>query len=159
MRAGAHEVVMADSFLEQVRELTEGRGVDLVVDPVGGDRFLDSLRSMRPEGRLLVIGFAGGGIPTVKTNRLLLTNTSVIGVAVSEFWKLEPDYARRQWDSIMPLVSAGKLTPVVGRSQPLADISQALQNVEERRSVGKTLIRVRNSTDHRRCWRSGRWSG
>ncbi len=142
-QAGAHDVVMADGFLERVRELTDGRGVDLVVDPVGGDRFLDSLRSMRPEGRLLVIGFAGGGIPTVKINRLLLTNTSVIGVAVAEFWRVEPAFARSQWDAIMPRVRAGELAPVVGNRYPLSDISQALQDVDERRSAGKALIEVR----------------
>jgi NADPH2:quinone reductase len=142
-QAGAHDVVMADGFLARVRELTEGRGVDLVVDPVGGDRFLDSLRAMRPEGRLLVIGFAGGGIPTVKTNRLLLTNTSVLGVAVAEFWRTEPDFARSRWDAIMPRVRAGELAPVLGNRYPLADVGQALQDVDERRSAGKTVIEVR----------------
>ena len=71
--AGAHETVPADGFLARVKELTGGAGVDVVVDPVGGDRFTDSLRSLRPEGRLLVIGFTGGEIPTVRVNRLLLT--------------------------------------------------------------------------------------
>jgi NADPH:quinone reductase len=142
-QAGAHDVVMADDFLGRVRQLTGGRGVDLVVDPVGGDRFLDSLRSMAPEGRLLVLGFAGGGIPTVKTNRLLLTNTSVMGVAVAEFWKAEPAYARAQWDAITPRVRAGELAPVVGNRYPLSDIGQALQDVDERRTAGKALIEVR----------------
>src|SRR5512133_1100558 len=75
--AGADEVVPADGFLAGVRGLTEGRGVDLVADPVGGDRFTDSLRSLAVEGRLLVIGFTSGEIPTVKVNRLLLDNISV----------------------------------------------------------------------------------
>ena len=63
-----------------MKELTDGRGVDIVVDPVGGDRFTDSLRSLAPGGRLLVIGFTGGEIPTVKVNRLLLNNIDVVGV-------------------------------------------------------------------------------
>ena len=67
--AGADEVVLAEGFRERVKELTGGRGVDLVADPVGGDRFTDSLRSLAREGRLLVLGFTGGGIPTVKVNR------------------------------------------------------------------------------------------
>ena len=65
--------MLADGFLTKVRELTEGRGVDLVVDPVGGERFTDSLRSLAREGRLLVVGFTGGQIPAAKTSRLLLT--------------------------------------------------------------------------------------
>ena len=74
-----------DGFLDQVRRLTEGRGVDIVLDPVGGDRFTDSLRSLTREGRLVVLGFTGRAIPTVKVNRLLLTNTTVMGAASMEF--------------------------------------------------------------------------
>lgn len=76
--AGATDVVLADGFKDTVKELTNGRGVDVVVDPVGGDRFTDSLRSLAPAGRLLVIGFTGGEIPTVKVNRLLLNNIDVV---------------------------------------------------------------------------------
>ena len=73
-------MVLADGFKDAVKELTDGRGVDIVVDPVGGDRFTDSLRSLAPGGRLLVIGFTGGEIPTVKVNRLLLNNVDAVGV-------------------------------------------------------------------------------
>ena len=72
--------MLAEGFKDAVKELTNGRGVDIVVDPVGGDRFTDSLRSLAPGGRLLVIGFTGGEIPTVKVNRLLLNNIDVVGV-------------------------------------------------------------------------------
>jgi NADPH:quinone reductase-like Zn-dependent oxidoreductase len=78
--AGASDVVLADGFKDAVKELTDGRGVDIVVDPVGGDRFTDSLRSLAPGGRLLVVGFTGGEIPTVKVNRLLLNNVDAVGV-------------------------------------------------------------------------------
>ena len=66
--------------------------MDVVVDPVGGDRFTDSLRSLAREGRLVVLGFTGREIPTVKVNRLLLTNTTVMGAASKEFWQTEPGY-------------------------------------------------------------------
>ena len=88
--AGAHDVVLADGFKDAVKELTGGRGVDLVVDPVGGDRMTDSLRSLAREGRLLVIGFTEGEIPTVKVNRLLLANISVVGVGWGAFWTARP---------------------------------------------------------------------
>ncbi|HTY28876.1 MAG TPA: NADPH:quinone oxidoreductase family protein, partial [Mycobacterium sp.] len=78
--AGATDVVLADGFKDAVAELTGGKGVDIVMDPVGGDRFTDSLRSLAPGGRLLVVGFTGGEIPTVKVNRLLLNNIDVVGV-------------------------------------------------------------------------------
>ena len=89
--AGAHHVVLADGFAAEVRQLTDGRGVDVIVDPVGGERFTDSLRSLAREGRLLVVGFAGGQIPVVKTNRLLLTNTTVMGAATRELWNHQPE--------------------------------------------------------------------
>ncbi|MET0799360.1 MAG: NADPH:quinone oxidoreductase family protein, partial [Rhodococcus sp. (in: high G+C Gram-positive bacteria)] len=78
--AGATDVVLVDGWKDAVKELTGGRGVDVVVDPVGGDRFTDSIRSLAPSGRILVLGFTGGEIPTVKVNRLLLNNVDVVGV-------------------------------------------------------------------------------
>ena len=84
--AGAHDVVPAEGFRDAVRDLTSGRGVDVVVDPVGGDRFTDSLRSLAPGGRLLVIGFTAGSIPEVRVNRLLLGNLSVVGVGWGAWW-------------------------------------------------------------------------
>ena len=86
--AGASDVVLADGFKDAVKELTDGRGVDIVVDPVGGDRFTDSLRSLAPGGRLLVIGFTGGAIPEVKVNRLLLNNVDAVGVGWGA-WSLD----------------------------------------------------------------------
>lgn len=80
-QAGADHVLAADEFRRQLTGITGGKGIDVVVDPVGGDRFTDSLRTLDPDGRLLVIGFTGGAIPTVKVNRLLLNNISVVGVA------------------------------------------------------------------------------
>ena len=78
--AGATDVVLTDGWLAAVKALTGGRGVDVVLDPVGGDRFTDSLRSLAPQGRVLVVGFTAGEIPTVKVNRLLLNNVDVVGV-------------------------------------------------------------------------------
>src|SRR6476469_7900562 len=88
--AGAHHIVLAEGFLAATKELTDGRGVDVVVDPVGGDRFTDSLRSLAPEGRLLVIGFTAGQFPEVKVNRLLLNNISVVGVGWGVFETAAP---------------------------------------------------------------------
>lgn len=142
-RAGAHDVVAASGFREEVERITDGRGVDVVVDPVGGDRFTDSLRSLAPEGRLLVIGFTGGKIPTVKVNRLLLTNTSVMGVASHEFWTRQPDHPRQQWDDLVPLLRSGRLDPVLGPVFALSDAGDAVRALDERRATGTVLVRVR----------------
>ena len=142
-RAGASEVVDAADFRAQVKELTGGRGVDVVVDPVGGDRFTDSLRSLAREGRLLVIGFTAGEIPTVKVNRLLLNNISVVGVGWGAFWTSEVDYLREQWADLVPLLEGGRLDPVIGTVHPLERASDALVEIDERRAAGKVLLRVR----------------
>jgi NADPH2:quinone reductase len=141
--AGADETVMVDGFLQRVKELTNGRGVDIVVDPVGGDRFTDSLRSLAVEGRLLVIGFTAGEIPTVRVNRLLLGNTSVVGVGWGAFWTLDKAYIRSQWDEIVPLLEQGLIDPPLGTDHALADASAALVELDERRATGKVTLAAR----------------
>ncbi|MFF7647181.1 zinc-binding dehydrogenase [Streptomyces canus] len=141
--AGADAVVKVDGWLEAVREHTGGRGVDIVLDPVGGDRFADSLRSLAPEGRLVVVGFTGGDIPTVKVNRLLLRNIAVLGAGLAELLAHDPGYPRRQWDELYPLLSDGRLTvpePVV---HDLADAAKALSELESRSVIGKIVLSTR----------------
>ena len=141
--AGAHHVVPVEGFRQAVAELTAGRGVDIVVDPVGGDRFTDSLRSLATEGRLLVIGFTAGDIPTVKVNRLLLNNISVVGVGWGAFWMPRIDYLAQQWADLEPLVASGQLVPLVGAVHPLAEAATAVAALDERRATGKVLLQVR----------------
>src|SRR3954451_9126790 len=140
--AGAHDVVPVDGFRDEVRRLTGGRGVDVVVDPVGGDRFTDSLRSLAREGRLLVLGFTGREIPTVRVNRLLLTNTAVLGVASAEFWSEEPDYPARQWRELLPLLRSGAIDPPIGSVFALDQAASAIREMDQRRAVGRVLIRI-----------------
>ncbi|MBW4033761.1 MAG: NADPH:quinone oxidoreductase family protein [Acidobacteria bacterium] len=137
--AGADVVVMADGFREALGE--EGR-VDLVVDPVGGDRFTDSLRVLAPGGRLLVIGFAGGEIPSVKVNRLLLNNTSVVGVGWGAYTLAVPGAAARQWSALAPHIASRALSPVLGAVYGLADASRALLDLDERTATGKIVLRM-----------------
>lgn len=143
-RAGAHEVVPADGFREAVSGLTGGRGVDVVVDPVGGDRLTDSLRCLAPGGRHLVLGFTAGSIPEVKVNRLLLNNVSVVGVGWGAWWTGPsgpgPAYLRRQWDDLVPLLESGAVDPVVGEVRSLDEVVAALTALEERRAVGKIVL-------------------
>jgi NADPH2:quinone reductase len=142
-RAGAHDVVLADGFKDAVRALTGGRGVDMVVDPVGGDRFTDSLRSLATEGRLLVLGFTGGEIPTVRVNRLLLNNVSVVGVGWGAYWLPRVAYLHEQWTELLPLLERGALDPVVGSTFPLDRTADAVVELDERRARGKVVVTVR----------------
>ena len=135
-------VVPAEGFREAVGELTGGRGVDLIVDPVGGDRFTDSLRSLSTLGRLLVIGFTGGGIPEGKVNRLLLNNIAVVGVGWGAYWMGAggPGYLKEQWTDLLPLLESGALNPPISAVRPLAEAGIALADLEERRATGKIIL-------------------
>lgn len=141
--AGATDVVLADGFKDAVKELTGGRGVDIVVDPVGGDRFTDSLRSLAPGGRLLVIGFTGGEIPTVKVNRLLLNNVEVVGVGWGAWVLSHPGYLQQQWAELEPQLASGAVPPPVPEVYPLERAGEAIAALEDRTAKGKVVVSLR----------------
>jgi NADPH2:quinone reductase len=146
--AGADEVVLADGFLAAARELTGGQGVDLVVDVVGGDLFTDSLRALAPQGRLLVLGFAGGAIPEVKVNRLLLNNVDVRGVGWGAYAMVRPGFMAEQWRELVPMMASGVIDPPLSTrfgapAYDLDDFGRALADLDARRTLGKTVVRVR----------------
>jgi len=142
-RVGADHVISPDDFLSEVRSITHGRGVDMVLDPVGGDRFTDSLRSLTSRGRLLVLGFTGGSIPTVKVNRLLLTNTTIVGVAWEGLMPISSVSLPDQWERLAPHVAAGLLVPMISEVLPFDGVIDAIAALDERRAAGKTVIRLR----------------
>lgn len=141
--AGASDVVLADGFRDAVKDLTDGRGVDIVVDPVGGDRFTDSLRSLSVGGRLLVIGFTGGEIPTVKVNRLLLNNVDVVGAGWGAWTFSHPGYLAEQWAELAPLLASGALPAPTPEVYPLEQAGAAIASLENRSAKGKVVLRVR----------------
>jgi NADPH2:quinone reductase len=131
---------LTDGWLQAVQDATAGRGVDLVVDPVGGEVFDDAIRAMAPEGRLLVIGFAAGaGIPTVKVNRLLLRNVSVIGVGYGEFVNRTPGSQAVFEFGVTQLVKAGLRPPPPVRF-PLSEGADALQTLADGGVLGKVVL-------------------
>ena len=142
--AGATDVVMADGFKDAVAGLTGGKGVDIVMDPVGGDRFTDSLRSLAPAGRLLVVGFTGGEIPTVKVNRLLLNNIDVVGVGWGAWTLRHPGSLREQWQGLAGLLESGRLAPPAPEVYPLERAAEAVASLENRTARGKVVLRVRD---------------
>ncbi|MFF0494984.1 NADPH:quinone oxidoreductase family protein [Nocardia aobensis] len=140
---GASDVVLTDGWLAAVKELTGGRGVDIVLDPVGGDRFTDSIRSLAPAGRLLVVGFTAGEIPTVKVNRLLLKNVEVIGAAWGEWVMTHPGYLQEQWDEVAPLLESGKIAAPQPVLYPLTETAAAVAALDNRSAKGKVVVTVR----------------
>ena len=140
--AGADEVVLVDGFLKEVKELTGGVGVDVVVDVVGGDLMTDSLRALASQGRLLVIGFAAGAIPEVRVNRLLLNNIDVRGVGWGAYAMVRPGFMREQWTELVPMMESGVVDPPIGHSYPFEEMGEALEAMAERRTLGKSVVVV-----------------
>ena len=141
VRCGADHAVLSDGWLAAVRDLAGERAIDIVLDPVGSDRpgsdrMTDSLRSLAPEGRLLVLGFSGGEIPTVKVNRLLLGNTGVLGVASREFFEQRPATVAELWAQLTGL----ELEDPPVEPYRFGDARGALRAIAERRARGKVVL-------------------
>ncbi|WP_181275542.1 NADPH:quinone oxidoreductase family protein [Brevibacterium oceani] len=138
---GAEQVVLAEGFKDAVKEILPG-GVDYVLDPVGGDRFTDSTRALAPFGRLLVLGFTAGEIPSIRVNRLLLKNISVDGVAWGAATHGDPGFIAAQWEAVSEHVAAGRLDPRIHATYPLAKAAEAIKELDERSVMGKVLLEV-----------------
>jgi NADPH2:quinone reductase len=141
--AGAHRVVdSGGDWPAELRSLNGGRGADVIVDPVGGDRFDESLRCLAPAGRLVVVGFTEGRIPTVAVNRLLLRNISVVGAAWGAWLGRDPGLFATTAAALLPMIASGTVAPVVGATFSLADAADALRLIDERRATGKVVLTV-----------------
>jgi NADPH2:quinone reductase len=127
---------------DTVKALTDGKGADVIYDPVGGDVFEQSLRCIAFDGRLLVIGFTSGTIPAAKANLMLLKGCSVVGV----FWGMwngkKPHESRENMDEIFAMHAAGKLKPLISHRFPLERAADALKAIADRKVVGKAVLTV-----------------
>ncbi|BBZ46392.1 NADPH:quinone oxidoreductase family protein [Mycobacterium parmense] len=130
---------LSGNWAELAREYTGGRGVDIVVDPIGGPAFDDAVRVLAIDGKLLVIGFAAGSIPTVKVNRLLLRNVSVMGVAWGEYLNKVPGSAALFSWGLGQLVFLG-LKPPPPQRYPLSEAPAALQSLADGGVLGKVVL-------------------
>jgi len=144
-RAAGADVLInyrTENWVEIVKKETGGRGADVIYDPVGGDVFEGSTRCIAFEGRLLIIGFAGGRIADVATNRVLLKNIDVIGVHWGMYNERDPGTVKRWMGELLALVAGGRLRPVIFKSYPLRDAAQALAAIASRESYGKVVLTV-----------------
>jgi NADPH2:quinone reductase len=140
--AGADEVLRADGPWKDEAKEASGGGVDVVLDPVGGDRFTDSLRSLAEGGRVVVVGFTGGSIPEVKVNRLLLNNTEVVGAGWGAYVLAKPEVNREIGDGVLALAEKGFVAPIVGARHPLEEAAEALRLIDERGALGKVVLEL-----------------
>lgn len=147
--SGADHVVRTDtsdlreSFREQVFDAVGKRGVDLVLDSVGGDVFDACLRVMAWCGRLVIIGFAAGRIPEVKIGYLLVKNISLIGLQSSDYRERTPDVVRTAYEHLFSLYEQGRIKPHVMAAYPMKDYLAALRTVQDRKVLGKVVITMR----------------
>jgi NADPH:quinone reductase len=141
--AGADEVVRSDGPWKDEAKERSGGGVDVVIDPVGGDRFTDSLRSLAEGGRVVVVGFTGGSIPEVRVNRLLLNNTEVVGAGWGAYVMGKAEVNRQIGTEVNRLVNEGFVRPIVGARFPLERASEALELLDGRGATGKVVLELR----------------
>lgn len=127
-------------FRDRVNELTDGKGADVIYDPVGGDVFDQSLRCINWGGRILVIGFAAGRIPQIPANLLLVKSCSAIGVFWSSHRRREPLELRQDYRQLFQWWSEGKLKPLVGASYPLEQAGEAMRALLSRKVAGKIVL-------------------
>jgi NADPH2:quinone reductase len=141
--AGADEVVRSDGPWKDEAKEWSGGGVNVVIDPVGGDRFTDSLRSLAEGGRCVVVGFTAGSIPEVRVNRLLLNNVEVVGAGWGAYVVGKPDVNREIGAVVGRLADEGFVRPIVGGRFPLEQAADALELLDGRGAMGKLVLEVR----------------
>ncbi len=144
--AGADAVIdlsvpnLRDALREQVHAATDGAMVDVVMDPLGADPFDAAIRALAWSGRLVVVGFAAGRIPSVKANYLLVKNIEVSGLQISDYRKRRPDLAAACFRELFALFSAGKITPPATMTLPLERAAEGLAAVRDRATAGRRVI-------------------
>ena len=142
-RAGAHRVLDAEGdWVSALRAQNDGQGVDAILDPVGGERFDQSVRCIAPEGRLIVVGFAEGRIPTLQVNRVLLRNIDVVGAAWGAFLAIEPSLFAEAQRALNTMIDAGSVAPLVGATYALEEAPAALALLDQRMAKGKVVLRM-----------------
>jgi NADPH:quinone reductase len=127
-------------FLDQVKELTGGRGVDIVYDPIGEKVTEESLRCLAWGGRLLILGFLGGGPTNIKSNYLLIKGIDAVGVRIGGLNEADPELARANMNALITLADKGKLRPRISHTFRLDQAAQALQLVIDRAVIGKAVL-------------------
>ena len=138
-RGAAETIDLRDGFRERVLELTEGRGADVIYDPVGGEVFDGSLRCVAWRGRILVIGFPAG-IPKVPADLALLKGIAVVGVRAGEYARRDPARGRADRERLLALANEGRLRPHISHRLPLARAAEALELLRDRKAIGKAVL-------------------
>jgi NADPH2:quinone reductase len=143
-RAGADHLIdyTTENLRERVKEITGGRGADVVYDPVGGDAFDQSLRSIAWEGRIIIIGFAGGRVPQIPANIVLVKNIDILGFFWGSYRRHKPHLMAESLDQLLRWFDEGKLKPHISHRLPLGQVKEALDLLRTRKSTGKVVLTI-----------------
>ena len=140
-RLGADHVIdYSHGFREEVKSLTDGRGADVIFDPVGGDVFDESMRCIAPFGRILIVGFTSGRPAVAKTNHLLVKDAEVIGFTIGALGRLDPQWAQRNLEALVGWLGAARIRPYHSHALPLAQAADALKLIIDRKVIGKVVL-------------------
>jgi NADPH2:quinone reductase len=141
MEMGADHVIdYSTGFREEVKALTDGRGANVIYDPVGGDVFDESMRCIAPFGRILIVGFTSGRAALAKTNHLLVKDAEVIGFTIGALARHDPDWASRNADELLGWLAEGRIHPYISHRLPLEQTAEALNLIRERKVIGKAVL-------------------
>ncbi|MDH1009097.1 NADPH:quinone oxidoreductase family protein [Pseudomonas nicosulfuronedens] len=131
------------SLKDKLKEITGGQGVDVIYDPVGGDLFEEAFRSIAWNGRMLVVGFASGTIPSLPANLTLLKGASLVGVFWGSFAQRQPQDNAANFQQLFAWFAEGKIKPLVSQTYPLDKAADAINHLGQRKAVGKVVVTVR----------------
>ena len=135
-----HLINYSDGFREEVKELTGGKGADVIYDPVGGDVFDESMRCIAPFGRILIVGFTGGRPALAKTNHLLIKDAELIGFTIGGLARNDPAWSQRNQAILMQWLASGRINPYISHRLPLERTAEALDLITKRKVIGKAII-------------------
>lgn len=135
-----HLINYSNGFREEVKELTGGKGADVIYDPVGGDVFDESMRCIAPFGRILIVGFTGGRPALAKTNHLLIKDAELIGFTIGGLARNDPSWSQRNQEILMQWLASGRIHPYISHRLPLERTAEALNLITKRKVIGKAII-------------------
>jgi len=140
LQRGADAALGYDDFVTAVRDLTAGEGAQVIFDPVGGEVMVQSLRAVAWGGRLLVVGFAGGSIPDLAANRILLKSCAVLGVRAGEAGRRDPAILEEAQSALLAHAEAGRLKPHISTRLPLEHFAEGMRLLMERQAIGRVVL-------------------
>ena len=141
IKAGAKYALGYDNMVNEIEEITKKEGVDIIYDPIGGEYFLNALKIIKWGGKVLIVGFASGSIPSLPINIPLIKGISVLGVRAGEYFRRYPSLKEPAMNKILNIANKGLITPIIHDSIPLKDTIKALKKIENREVIGRLILK------------------